>query len=144
MELNQAGIDLIKSFEGCKLAAYQDSVGVWTIGYGHTGPDVKDGETINQPMAELLLKKDLAVFVAGVKALVQGTTLTDNEFSALVSFAYNLGLHTLANSTLIRKINLGDTMGASSEFPKWDHAGGVEVPGLLRRRMAEQNLFRTA
>lgn len=142
MKFNDAGLALIKSFEGCRLTTYEDIVGIKSIGYGHTGPDVKEGETINQAMADLLLKKDLEVFTAGVTVLVHGVNLNDNEFSALVSFAFNLGLHTLANSTLLRKIQLGDVSGAALEFPKWNHAGGEVVSGLTRRRSAEQALFR--
>ena len=142
MTINQAGIDLIKEFEGCKLEAYKDAVGVLTVGYGHTGSDVKPGMIINQAMAQQLLVKDLEKFETGVEDLVR-VGLADNEFSALVCFAYNVGLHNLEHSHLLLKVNLGDMNGAADEFLKWSKAGGEILPGLLRRRQAERALFLT-
>jgi lysozyme len=139
MKISQQGIALIKQFEGCKLKTYKDSVGVLTIGYGHTGADVKTGMTITQAQAEELLKKDVARFEIGVTKLVD--TIPQNQFDALVSFAYNVGLMALEKSTLLRKLRAGDTLGAANEFPRWNKAGGRVLTGLTRRRAAEQKLF---
>lgn len=140
--INQAGLDLIKSFEGCQLSAYRDIVGVLTIGYGHTGSDVYDGQVISQDEADALLLSDLANFEADVTSYV-ATTINGNQFAALVSFAYNLGISALHGSTLLRLVNQGDFDDAALEFPKWDKAGGQVVLGLARRRAAEQQLFLT-
>ncbi|WP_047238415.1 lysozyme [Chromobacterium subtsugae] len=142
MKTNAAGISLIKQFEGVRLAAYQDMEGVWTIGYGHTGPDVKKGMAITQQQADQLLAEDLQTFETGVGKAVT-VPLNENQFSALVSFSYNLGLGNLRSSTLLRLLNKGDYAGAAAQFPRWDRAGGQVVPGLLRRRQAEQALFLT-
>ncbi|POZ63819.1 lysozyme [Chromobacterium alticapitis] len=142
MKTNAAGLALIKQFEGLRLIAYQDMMGVWTIGYGHTGPDVKTGQVITQAQADQLLAKDLATFEAGVGKLATAP-LNANQFSALVSFSYNLGLRNLQSSTLLRLLNQGDYAGAAGQFLRWDRAGGQVVPGLQRRRQAEQALFQT-
>ena len=136
------GRTLIEKFEGLRLTAYQDMVGVWTIGYGHTGPDVKAGMTITQQQAEQLLINDLARFNNGVNALVQ-TRINQNQFDALISFSYNLGLGSLQQSTLLRLLNAGNFQAAADQFPRWDRAGGKEVAGLLARRNAERALFLT-
>lgn len=143
MQTNAAGLALIKQFEGLRLNAYQDMVGVWTIGYGHTGPDVTPGLVINQQQAEQLLSSDLTRFETGVSRLVS-VALNPNQFSALVSFSYNLGLGSLQSSTLLRLLNMGDYAGAAAQFPRWDRAGGREVAGLLRRRQAEKALFQAS
>ncbi|TKC86027.1 lysozyme [Trinickia terrae] len=140
MKTNQAGLNLIKQFEGLRLIAYADVVGVLTIGYGHTGPDVKPGLIITQSQADQHLSDDLARFESGVGALVK-VPLNANQFSALVSFSYNLGLGNLGSSTLLRLLNQRDYPGAALQFPRWDRAGGRELAGLLRRRQAEQALF---
>ena len=133
---------LIEKFEGLRLTAYQDMVGVWTIGYGHTGPDVKAGLTITQQQAEQLLINDLARFNNGVNALVT-VKINQNQFDALISFSYNLGLGSLQQSTLLRLLNAGNFQAAADQFPRWDRAGGKEVAGLLARRNAERALFLT-
>lgn len=138
--MNQAGIDLIKSFEGCKLKAYKDLAGIWTIGYGHTGPDSVPGRSISQVEADELLLCDLSQFETSVRRLVK-VPVTDNQLAALVSFAYNLGSNSLAQSTLLRCLNRGNYQDAAAEFEKWSKAGGVVVAGLLRRRKAERALF---
>ena len=142
MKTNAAGISLIKQFEGVRLTAYQDMVGVWTIGYGHTGPEVKKGLSITQQQADQLLAADLQTFETGVGKAVT-VPLNANQFSALVSFSYNLGLANLQSSTLLRLLNQGDYAGAAAQFPRWDRAGGQIVAGLRRRRQAEQALFQT-
>lgn len=144
MITSQVGINLIKSFEGCELSAYKPlpSELYWTIGYGHYGSDVRQGQTISQAHAETLLKQDLGKFEKGVSNLV-AVPINQNQFDALVSFAYNCGLEALRTSTLLQKFNAGDVQGAADEFLKWDHAGGKELPGLLLRRKAEWKLFLT-
>lgn len=141
-KINQAGLELIKHFEGCKLTAYQDIVGVWTVGFGHTGHDVYPGLTITQEQADNLLKQDLSKFETQVEAAVASPVpLTDNAFAALVSFSYNLGINALIKSSLLRLLKAGGPLAAAPEFLKWSHAGGVLVPGLLKRREAEKELF---
>ena len=144
-KVNRAGLALIKHFEALRLKAYQDSVGVWTIGWGHTGLSHNDGsvfpdQIITEAEAEKLLIKDLAVFEKAVQKLVK-TDLTSNQFSALVSFAFNLGETNLSQSTLLKKLNHHDTFGCANEFKKWNKAGGHRLPGLVRRRLSERNLF---
>jgi lysozyme len=138
-QINQAGIKLITAFEGCLLSAYQDSVGVWTIGYGHT-KGVYSGMTITQSQAEQLLQEDLEEFEAAVEDAV-GIELNANQFSALVSFCFNLGAGSLFESTLLKVLNAGDIQAAANEFPRWNKAGGQALLGLTRRRLAERALF---
>ena len=137
--INQAGLDLIKSFEGLRLSAYRDPVGIWTIGYGTTR-GVREGMQITERMADELLLGDVAYFENVVRSLVK-VSLTDNEFSALVSFVYNLGEGNLSRSTLLKKLNAGDKRGAADELPRWNKAGGKVLQGLVRRRAAERALF---
>ena len=143
MRINEEGLKLLKKFEGCKLKTYRCVAGVLTIGYGHTGKDVTEGMTITKKEAEDLLVKDLERFEAGVKDLVK-VSISENQFSALVSFAYNIGLNALSGSTLMKKLNAGDVMGAADQFERWNKAGGKEVQGLTNRRLAERDLFLTA
>ncbi|EOW2960073.1 lysozyme [Escherichia coli] len=144
MQTSDKGIALIKQFEGCKLTAYQDSVGVWTIGYGWTQPvdgkPIRAGMTINQETAERLLKTGLVSYESDVSRLVK-VGLTQGQFDALVSFTYNLGARSLSTSTLLRKLNAGDYAGAADEFLRWNKAGGKVLNGLTRRREAERTLF---
>ena len=144
MQTSEKGIALIKEFEGCKLTAYQDSVGVWTIGYGWTQPVdgklIRAGMTIKQETAERLLKTGLVSYESDVSRLVK-VGLTQGQFDALVSFTYNLGARSLSTSTLLRKLNAGDYAGASDEFLRWNKAGGKVLNGLTRRREAERALF---
>ena len=140
MKTSQKGVDLIKHFEGLSLKAYKDSVGILTIGYGSTGPHVFPGQVITESQAETLLVKDLSRFEKGVTDLVK-VPLNQNQFDALVSFSFNLGLSNLKSSTLLRKLNSMDYAGASAEFPRWDKAAGRVLAGLTRRRLAEKELF---
>lgn len=137
--LSQNGLDLIKGFEGLRLSAYQDSAGVWTIGYGHTG-NVKPGDRITQAEAERLLQQDTAWAQQAVRDQVK-VPLTQGQFDALTSFTFNLGAGALEKSTLLKKLNAGDYAGAQAEFGKWVHAGGEVLQGLVRRRAAEADLF---
>src|SRR5690349_10890967 len=136
LSYSAAGLAMTEEFEGLQLTAYQDQVGVWTIGYGHTGPDVHGGLTITQAQAEHLLESDIAAAVVCVNRAVT-SDINQNQFDALVDFVFNLGCASLLASTLLRFVNAGDFDSAAPQFLRWDHAGGVVVPGLLRRRQAE-------
>ncbi len=134
------GIELTKTFEGLRLVAYQDVAGVWTVGYGHTGPAILEGMAISEADAEVLLRADLAAAIACVNHAVQ-VEITQNQFDALVDFCFNAGRGNFLQSTLLRKVNLEDFAGAAVQFGLWVHAGGDVVPGLVRRRKAEAALF---
>lgn len=140
MKISQKGMKLIQDFEGLALKAYKDSVGVLTVGWGSTGSHVTAGMTITKEQAEQLLKKDLERFEKGVSDLVK-VPLNQNQFDALVSFSFNLGLGNLKSSTLLKKLNASDYIGASKEFERWNRAGGKVLNGLTRRRIAERDLF---
>lgn len=141
-------IRLIQHYEGCKLKAYKCPAGVWTIGYGHTGKDVKEGLVISQQRATDLLREDVANFAADVNSLLK-VRVTQRQFDALVSFAYNVGsdidLDTIAeglgDSTLLKLVNAGNFAKAADEFPKWNKAKGKVLGGLVKRRAAERALF---
>jgi lysozyme len=138
------GLELIRQFEGLRLTAYRDPVGILTIGWGHTGADVTESLTITEARARALLAADVAHVAAGVDRLVT-VPLTAAERAALVSFAFNVGLGALARSTLLRRVNAGDRAGAVAEFGRWVYgtAAGrkVRLAGLVRRRQAEAALF---
>jgi lysozyme len=135
------GLALTKQFEGLRLCSYQDSGGVWTIGYGHTG-GVRSGQVISQNEADRLLGVDTALAAGCVNRLVT-SSITQNQFDALVDFTFNLGCHRLAGSTLLRLVNEGNFEQAALEFHKWDMASGHVLPGLVSRRKAEAELFAT-
>ncbi len=134
------GLELTKSFEGFHLEAYRDCAGIWTIGYGHTASTVAAGQTISAAEAEELLRADLAEAVACVNRAVT-TKVTQGQFDAMVDFCFNAGRGNFVKSTMLRKVNSGDFEGAATQFGLWIHAGGEVVPGLVRRRAAETNLF---
>ena len=141
-KINKAGLDLVKTSEGLRLHAYPDPAtggDPWTIGYGSTGKHVYRGLVITAEQAEALLLKDLSRFEAGVAKLAPVST--DNQFAALVSFAFNLGLENLKTSTLLRMHNEGDYKGAQKQFIRWNKANGKIMPGLTTRRQAEANLY---
>lgn len=148
-DIGLRGIQLVKHFESLFLEAYKDPVGIWTIGWGHTGLQhndgtVRKGRVITEAKAEELLRYDMNQFEARVCALVK-TPLTQDQFDALVSFDFNTGGLTLDDgkpSTITRKLNARDYEGAANEFLRWDKAGGQVLKGLTRRRMSERNLFR--
>lgn len=140
MKISDNGLDLIRAFEGLRLTAYKCPAGVWTIGYGSTGSHVKEGLTITQGWADALLRKDVERFEKGVDELVR-VNLAQDEFDALVSFAFNLGLGNLETSTLLRKLNAGDYSAAALEFKKWNRAGEKVLAGLTKRREAESRMF---
>lgn len=139
--INAAGLNLVKRFEGLRLAAYLDPVGIWTIGYGHTRTATR-GMRITTETADALLRADLRDAEDAVSRLVKAQ-LNDNEFSALVSFAFNLGQGNLAKSTLLRRLNAGLRDQAAREFLRWNRAGGRVLNGLVARRAAEMALFLT-
>lgn len=139
MKTSDSGLGLIKEYEGCRLTAYQDSVGVWTIGVGHTN-GVKEGDKITQAQADDFLKQDLAVAEADVGRLVT-VDLTQGQFDALVSFTFNLGAGNLSSSTLLARLNAGNYSAAAEQFGRWVFAGNVLQQGLVKRRAAEKALF---
>ena len=152
MNPSQACIDLIKVSETFRPKAYVCPAGHLTIGWGHTGIDVFPGMIITRQRADELLAEDMASAVAIVNKFVT-VALTQGKFDALVSFCFNVGpgrkgvkdgLVSLKNgqpSTLLRKLNEGDYLGASAEFPKWNRGGGIVLGGLVTRRQAEQRMF---
>lgn len=142
MILSKSGVELIQSFEGLRLGAYQDSVGIWTIGYGHT-KGVRPGQVITKARADDLFMEDVREFEESVAACVH-VPITQPQFDALVSFCFNLGAARLRSSTLLKMLNQQDYDGASQQFGRWTRAGGVVLAGLVKRRAAERELFQTA
>ena len=138
-QINQTGLEIVKSFEGLFLEAYQDVVGVWTIGWGAT-EGIHPGMKINVAQAEELLKKELAKFEAAVADFVK-VKINDDQFSALVCFSYNVGANSLLKSTLLQLLNQGKYQEAAEQFLRWDKAGPKSYLGLSRRRRAERALF---
>lgn len=134
------GIELIKSFEGFRSYPYLCPSNVWTIGYGHTKGIHKNSPSITKEQGESLLKEDLQDSEQAIKRLIYAE-ITQNMFDALVSFVFNLGSGALQRSTLRQKLNRLDYNGAANEFPKWCFAAGRKSKGILRRRLAEKELF---
>jgi lysozyme len=139
MKISMNGLNLIKDFEGLRLQAYQCSANVWTIGYGHTA-GVSANNVISEEEALLFLRQDVAESERAVAQHVH-VPLTQNQFDALVSFVFNLGIGNFRTSTLRKKLNVGDYEGAAQEFGRWIKAGGKVLSGLVRRREAERSLF---
>lgn len=142
MQISNKGRDFIKGFEKLELKAYPDpGTGgkPWTIGWGHT-KGVKPGDQITQAQAEAFLREDLAVFEAAVNSAIK-RPMTQSQFDAMVSLAFNIGGANFASSTLVKKFNAGDVQGAAAQFPRWKNANGKEMKGLVRRRAAERELF---
>ena len=139
MNLGYNGTKILKFFEGCRLTAYQDSVGVWTIGYGHT-KGVYDGMTITQEEAEQMLLTELEEYEGYVEKYVT-VPLTQNQFDALVVWVYNLGPTNFRRSTLLKELNSGNYTAAGKEITRWNKAGGKVLAGLVKRREAEAELF---
>jgi lysozyme len=136
--INDAGRKIIMDAEGVRLKAYKCPAGVWTIGYGHTG-DVKDGDSITMHWAETILEYDLQRFEEGVGKLAPGASA--NEFSAMVSLAFNIGLSAFEKSTVLKEFRAGRKLNAANAFEAWVRGGGRVLPGLVRRRAAEKKLF---
>jgi lysozyme len=138
-KLSPRGIKFIKDAEGLRLEAYQCSAKVWTIGYGSTEGVVK-GMRITEKEAETLLKRDLRYFEAEVNKLVK-VPLTQSQYDAIVSLVFNIGVGAFKKSTLLRKLNAKEYIGASGQFTRWNKAGGKENRGLVLRRRREMALF---
>ena len=145
MNISEHGVELIKAFEGLRLQPYSCPAGVASIGYGSTRysdgePVVLGDDSILPRDAEVLLRFTLKKYEQAVNAAVK-VSLTQGQFDALVSFAYNVGIGKLQDSTLLRKLNAGDCKGAAAEFDNWVHAGSEVLPGLVKRRAAEREDF---
>lgn len=144
-------IKLVQEFEGCakrrpdgSFEAYPDpgSGGdPWTIGWGSTGPDIKMGVVWTQKQCDDRFTAHLGEFTANVSKVLGGTPTTQNQFDAMVSFAYNVGVGNLSASTLLKKHKAGDYKGAAAEFARWNKAAGKVMTGLTRRRAAEAALY---
>lgn len=139
MKTSQRGVDLIKEFEGFRANAYRDPVGIWTIGYGFI-KGVRQGDTISKEQAETRLKMELREYEQGVIEATNGEA-TQNEFDALVCFAFNVGVSGMKRSSVIKAHNRCDKLSASRAFGLWNKAGGKVFAGLTRRRRAEANLY---
>jgi lysozyme len=138
-QINKSGLNLIREFEGLRLSSYRCAAKRWTIGYGHTAT-AEPGQTITAREANDLLAGDLLMFEKGVTAAVK-VPLTDNQFAALVAFAFNVGLAAFGRSTLLRHLNTKRYAMAAEEFLRWNKVNGEELGGLTRRRTAERALF---
>jgi len=139
MEYSQSGLHLTEQFEGCRLNAYQDQDGRWTIGYGHAN-GVTPGMVCTLDQAEAWLSQDIAWAVATVNQHVH-VEISQGIFDSLVDFTFNLGSSSFEHSTLLQLVNNDDLTDAINQFERWDKVGGVEVAGLLRRRIAEEQEF---
>lgn len=137
--INKAGLDLVRNFEGLRLKAYLCPAKVWTIGYGSTGPHVKPGMTITEDQATDLLLKDLARFERHVAE--HCGQATENQYSAMVSFSFNVGSGAFEESTLLRLHRAGKYGAASEQFARWNKGGGKVLAGLTKRRAAEAALY---
>lgn len=142
MRYSKQGAALTERFEGYRSESYQDQHGIWTIGYGHTR-GVIEGMSCDQAQAEAWRCEDTAAAESAVNHMVR-VPMTQGEFDALVDFVFNLGAQAFSGSTLLRLLNAGNYAAAADEFAKWDHCGGKEVAGLLRRRLAEKAEFAAA
>ena len=144
MVVSLFGVDLICGFEGERLTAYDDGVGVWTIGFGTTvypnGIKVKKGDTCTEAQAKTYMAYDLKKFESAVNNAVK-IPLNQNQFDALVSLAYNIGTGAFSKSTLVKKLNANDIRGAADQFDVWVNAGGKRMQGLVNRRAKEKALF---
>lgn len=144
MSVSNKGVDLICEFEGKRLTAYDDGVGIWTIGFGTikypNGVRVKKGDTCTLEQAKEYMRHDLIEFEHTVNSSVK-VPLNQNQFDALVSLAYNIGSNAFKSSTLVKKLNAGDHQGATDQFNVWVNAGGKRMQGLVNRRDREKLLF---
>jgi lysozyme len=144
MKVTEEGLALIRQSEGLRLASYRDAVGVWTIGYGHTSaagePLVSPGQKITKEEADAILRRDVEKFSVGVRTMLK-RRLADQQFSALVSFAYNVGLGAFRKSSVLQAVNAGDDAGVPQRLSLWVKAGGRTLPGLVKRRAAEASLY---
>ncbi|CAI2160004.1 MULTISPECIES: lysozyme [Serratia] len=141
MKISSRGIALIKEFEGLRLHAYRCAADVWTVGYGHTA-GVTKGDIITVDEAQTMLTNDITVFERAVSQAV-AVPLNQSQYDALVSLVFNIGQGNFKRSTLLKKLNKQDYVGAGNEFLRWTRANGKVLPGLIRRREAERVLFET-
>lgn len=139
-KINLKALDILKYFEGLRLETYKDVKGILTIGYGHTGQDVIEGQKITSLQAEMLLKQDVEIAERAVDRLCK-PKLNDNQFGALVCLVYNIGQGAFEKSTLLKELNMNHFDKAATEFLRWNKAGGKEIKGLSTRRRAERDLF---
>lgn len=139
MKTSLEGIDLIKRFEGLRLTAYRCPAGIPTIGYGQTGPDIKLGMTITEAQAEALLANALVKYEQAVEKYAGKAH--QNQFDAMVSLCYNIGVGNFSKSSVARLHKSGQYTGAASAFLLWNKAGGKILAGLVTRRKAERNLY---
>lgn len=142
-EALKVALDLIRRWEGCKLTAYQCSAGVWTIGWGSTGPGITRGVVWTQAQADSRLASDVRKFADGVFGAVTASA-NENQLGAMISLAYNIGLGAFRSSTMLRLFNAGDISGARAQFQRWNKAGGKVVNGLTNRRNDEAAVFARA
>lgn len=140
MQLGEKGKVLIQGFEKLALVAYRDQGGVWTIGWGHVGPEAFEGAICTREQADTWFDKDVHTAVVAVIRSAD-VPVTQNQFDALVAFTYNVGVEAEVHSTLIRHVNARNLVGAAAEFGKWIHVKGVVSNGLIKRRAAERELF---
>ena len=131
-------VPLVQKYEGTVLRSYRDPVSIVTACTGHTGPELKMGQTYTRQQCEEMLYKDLAKHADALACVIQ--PLTDGQRAAFVSFAFNVGEGAFCGSTLVRKANTGDIDGACAELSRWTYAGGKQLPGLIKRRAAERQL----
>jgi len=150
MRVNEATLDLIKRFEGLRLKAYLDAAGVWTICYGHTSragpPKVKPGMKLTKVECDEILQRDIEKFADQVAKAIKPEILerlNENQFGALVSFAYNVGIGNLRRSSVLRAVNEGRFSDVPRLLMRWTKAGGKRLRGLVRRRRAEGRLWLT-
>lgn len=143
MKLGPKGAALIKSFEGCKLEAYKDGGGVWTIGWGHTGPHIGPDIVWTQEEADSVFLSDVEKFEDCVEAAIE-REVTQEQFDAMVSLAFNIGCKAFLGSTLVRLVNGGNVDAAAGQFVRWNKDNGQVIAGLTRRRLAEEQLFTEA
>lgn len=140
-KINSAGLALVKKSEGLRLEAYRCPAGILTVGYGSTGPHVRSGMIITPGEAERFLMLDLRRFEVGVEAMTDMVPTNDNQFSACVSLAFNIGLGAFATSSVLKRHKKGDYPGAANAFLMWVKAKGQTLPGLVKRREAEKMLY---
>jgi len=144
MKLNENGLALLRAFEGFRAQSYRDVAGVWTIGYGHTGragpPEVTPQSRMTEPEARALMKRQAEAFAKAVRSMLT-RELTDDQFSALVSFAFNVGETNFRRSSVLKAVNAGDDAAVARRLGLWVKSGGKVWPGLVRRRAAEAALY---
>jgi lysozyme len=140
MKMSEEGLDKLEDYEGIRFVAYLDTGGVWTIGVGHTGPEVVKGLRASAEQIREWLRVDVEEAEEIVERLVK-VPLNQNQFDALVSFVFNIGEGQFASSTLLKKLNAGDYEGAAGQFKRWVFDNGKQQPGLVKRRSSEEATF---